>query len=145
MNCFGPNEVRCRNNWITLKKSKRAKIGRSNIAAAGLGLFAAEFIRKDDFVMTYAGEIIGMSIDHLRESLSKDLNFYNFNSPEGTIDARFMGNISRFINHGNNGKENLESQNIFCQGNFVIAFYANRNIEVGEELFFNYDGQGLLY
>ncbi len=32
-----------------------------------------------------------------------DLSFYNFGSPEGTIDARFMGNLSRFINHGNAG------------------------------------------
>ena len=61
-----------------------------------------------------------------------DLSFYNFGSPEGTIDARFMGNISRFINHGNVGEnENLRSENILSNGRYKIAFYALRDISIG--------------
>lgn len=54
--------------------------------------------------MIYSGELIDQSIDLLREVLSVDSTFYNFGSPEGTIDARFMGNLSRFINHGDHGR-----------------------------------------
>lgn len=67
-------------------------------------------------------------MDLLRESLSVDLSFYNFGSPEGTIDARFMGNVSRFINHGNAGEDNLRSENILSEGRYKIGLYANRNI-----------------
>lgn len=95
--------------------------------------------------MIYTGELIDNSIDLLRESLSVDNSFYNFGSPEGTIDARFMGNPSRFINHANNGEENLYSQNVLTEGRIKVAFYATRDIEEGEELFFDYDGEGLLY
>lgn len=79
------------------------RVGRSTIGEAGLGLFAGEAVRRDELLMIYSGELIDHSIDILRESLSVDNTFYNFGSPEGTIDARFMGNASRFINHGNNG------------------------------------------
>lgn len=95
--------------------------------------------------MIYAGELIETSIDLLRQALSVDLSFYNFGSPEGTIDARFMGNLSRFINHGNAGQDNLRSENILSEGRYKIGFYANINIEVGEQLFFNYDGEGMLF
>jgi len=51
----------------------------------------------------------------------KDLSFYNFDSPNGkiiaaSIDARFMGNKARFINHGNEGEQNLKAENLFSNG-----------------------------
>jgi len=52
-----------------------------------------------------------MSVDFIRETMIKDLSFYNFDSPnnriidsDSSIDARFYGNKSRFINHANNGE-----------------------------------------
>jgi SET domain-containing protein len=110
-----------------------------------LGLFAGETILKEDLVMIYAGELIEPAVDALRETLSVDSNFYNFSSKEGTVDARFMGNLSRFINHGNEGEDNLRSEEMVSEGRYKIGFYANRLIEAGEELFFNYDGEGKLY
>jgi SET domain-containing protein len=67
----------------------------------------------------------------LRESLSVDLSFYNFNSPEGIVDARFMGNASRFINHGNEGEDNLRSVDMLSGGRYRVAFFANRVILEG--------------
>lgn len=49
--------------------------------------------------MIYTGEVIDNGIEALRETLRLDETFYNFGSPEGTVDGRFMGNLSRFINH----------------------------------------------
>ncbi len=96
-------QSKCRNKGITERRFKKVKIGKSTVTGAGLGLFAGEEILKDELVDIYTGELIDSSIDLLRESLSVDLSFYNFGSPEGTIDARYMGNVSRFINHGNVG------------------------------------------
>ena len=79
-----------------------------------------------------------------------DLSFYNFDSPNArkiqtSIDARYKGNKARFINHCNDGSENLSSSTKFSNGNYYIALYAARDIKAGEELTFNYDGNGLLY
>ena len=80
----------------------------------------------------------------------KVLSFYNFDSPNkkdiiSSIDARFMGNKTRFINHGNEGETNMHSVTKFSNGTEYIALYASKNIMEGEELQFNYDGKGLLY
>lgn len=37
---------------------KKTRIGRSTIGGAGLGLFAAERIKKDELLMIYSGELI---------------------------------------------------------------------------------------
>lgn len=69
--------------------------------------------------------------------MMKVLSFYNFDSPNGkeigaSIDARFMGNKARFINHGNEGETNLHSGSIFSNGTEYIALYASRDIKAGE-------------
>ena len=79
----------------------------------------------------YTGQIIEQHIDHVREILSRNLSFYNFGSPNGTIDARFMGNKSRFINHGCSGSDNIRADIVFCHGNEVVSFYAERDIQKG--------------
>lgn len=56
-----------------------------------------------------------------------------------------MGNKARFINHNNNGQENLRAETKYSNGTEMIALYANRDIREGEELTFNYDGNGNLY
>lgn len=57
-------------------------------------------------------------MEGIREMLKKDESFYNFACYEGSIDARYMGNKTRFINHGNEGeqKTNLISLNMFSCG-----------------------------
>jgi|LakMenEpi03Aug12_release.lakeMendotaPanAssembly.Ray.scaffolds.fasta_scaffold803743_1 SET domain-containing protein len=55
-----------------------------------------------------------------------------------------MGNKTRFINHGNEseGKTNVVSLNMFSCGQEYIGLYALKDIEIGEELLFDYDGDG---
>ncbi len=62
----------------------------------------------------------------------------------GAIDARFIGNKSRFINHQKGGNENLFSSTMFSEGKFRTVLYAKKNIKKGEELFFDYDVGGEL-
>lgn len=90
----------------------------------------------------YTGDIIEQEIEEIRQNLSLDNLFYNFDSEDGAIDSKFMGNKSRFINHQDEGKENLEAKETSSNGKNVIAFYAIRDIKQHEELYFDYDGNG---
>ena len=76
-------------------------------------------------------------MDQVRECMITDLSFYNFDSPnhrriEASIDARYKGNKARFINHCNDGNENLQSKTMFSNGCYYIALYAMKDIKIGE-------------
>lgn len=93
----------------------------SQVQGAGLGAFAGESFNKHDLVCKYSGEHISSEMDSIREMMIHDLSFYNFDSPNGksiraSIDARIMGNKARFINHANDGRENLRADTIFSNG-----------------------------
>ena len=70
-------------------------------------------------------------METIREIVKKDDSFYNFGCSEGSTDARFMGNKSRFINHGNEdeGAANLMSLKMFSSGQEFIALYSLRDIQ----------------
>lgn len=70
------------------------------------------------------------------------MSFYTFSSYEHPIDARFIGNKSRFINHGNEGQDNLEARHIYFKSNSSLVFIALKDIQKGTELLFDYDGSG---
>jgi SET domain-containing protein len=53
--------------------------------------------------------LIDPSLEFIRESESQTNDFYNFGNNNGTIDSRYMGNKARFINHGNDGDDNVSS------------------------------------
>ena len=53
-----------------------------------------------------------------------------------TIDSEMQGNYTRFINHSET--PNVESRSFFYDGVFHIAFRTIREIEVGEELTYDY-------
>lgn len=92
----------------------------------------------------YLGESIDPFILSLRDSLKKDNTFYNFEYDETILDARFIGNRSRFINHGGGKKANLKVRIVKSQSRRWVAFYSLRDINPSEELFFDYDGDGQL-
>lgn len=48
------------------------------------------------------------------------------------------GNKTRFINHGCLGLDNAIVRIMFCQGEHKIGIYARKNINIGEEILFDY-------
>ena len=48
------------------------------------------------------------------------------------------GGLTRYINHGSHGEQNINADKIMVNGISYIAFYAIRNIEKYEELFYDY-------
>ncbi|KAF3021507.1 hypothetical protein E8E14_011539 [Neopestalotiopsis sp. 37M] len=119
--------------------------GKSTIDGCGYGLFTAEDIRQDDFVIEYVGELISQDEGVRREARRGDIfdeqqqSSYLFTllEQEGTwVDAAIYGNLSRYINHQDDG--NIMPQILYVGGEYRIKFTAQRDIKTGEELFFNY-------
>lgn len=101
----------------------------------GFGLFAAEAIEDGSRIIDYIGEKIGLR-EYRRRSRFYDSIGYNplFDlGPGVVIDGLIGGNESRFINHSVR-KANL----VPAVERGKIWFYASRDIEVGEELLFDY-------
>lgn len=134
-----PNRVIQKNNipYLEIFKTKNK----------GWGVRTKEFIRKSTFVAEYTGEII--KTDRVYERIKKDpeRTHYIFDidilgEPEYSIDAYNMGNISHFFNHSCD--PNLEVYCAQCDyyemNIFRIAFFAKRDINIDEELTFDYIG-----
>ncbi|KAH7398098.1 hypothetical protein BKA64DRAFT_745622 [Cadophora sp. MPI-SDFR-AT-0126] len=74
---------------------------------------------------------------HSLPHISLDLNH------ERVIDTARLGNKTRFINHSGTAADllNCEAKIVLVNGEHRIKFIALRDLEVGEELLFNYVGR----
>ena len=106
-----------------MNTKKKVKVKRSK---AGLGLFADEPIKKNEFVIEYTGKML------TREEADRKGGKYLFEiSSRRTVDGSGRENTARYINHS--CKPNCEVD--IKRGRIFI--YALRNIKADEEL--NYD------
>ncbi|KAH8766804.1 hypothetical protein F5883DRAFT_419786, partial [Diaporthe sp. PMI_573] len=143
----------CQNVALQRGVSKTVLLGESQIEGCGYGLFAAEDIAQDEFVIEYLGELISHDEGVRREARRGDVfddskhSSYLFTllDYEGIwVDAAIYGNLSRYINHASEydkvGKKlvNIVPQILFVNGDYRIKFKAQRDVKAGEELFFNY-------
>jgi len=138
-------------NRIVQKGSKFAMCVFKTASGKGWGLRALEPIPKGSFVIEYVGEIItndeaekrGLEYDTNGYTYLFDLDFFESESPL-TIDATHCGNVSHFINHS--CSPNLQVYNVFIDNIDAslprIALFAKRNINVNEELTFDYQMTG---
>ncbi|XP_061119230.1 histone-lysine N-methyltransferase EHMT1 isoform X1 [Conger conger] len=106
----------------------------------GWGVKSLQDISQGTFVCEYVGEIISDAEADVRENDSYLFNLDSKVDDVYCIDARFYGNISRFINH--TCEPNLFPVRVFTSHQDLrfphIAFFASRNISAGEELGFDY-------
>ncbi|KAI5370081.1 Putative SET domain, CXC domain, histone-lysine N-methyltransferase EZH1/2 [Septoria linicola] len=129
---------RCRMASIQRGVPKHTILGDSGVH--GLGLYACEDIRQDEFVGEYKGETItkdeaerrGAVYEHQKLSYLFTLNSYQ------EIDSTYFGNKVRFINHVDGSKSNLKPLIIMVNSVFRIGMYAKKKIRAGEEFFFDY-------
>ncbi|KAK0404713.1 hypothetical protein QR680_017593 [Steinernema hermaphroditum] len=110
----------------------------------GWGLFAAQKIPQGAFVTEYVGHVL-----RIQEALDKKCSTYAFDLDafgrrDYTIDAENRGNEARFVNHSC-------EPNLTCKGVVVdfrsfaiprMAYFALRDIEIGEELTIDYFPRG---
>lgn len=143
----------CQNVALQRGVTKSVLLGESQIDDCGYGLFTAEDIAQDEFVIEYLGELISHDEGVRREARRGDVfdekshSSYLFTllDYEGIwVDAAIYGNLSRYINHASEADKvgrkrvNIIPQILFVNGDFRIKFKALRDIKAGEELFFNY-------
>ncbi|KAL5327773.1 hypothetical protein ACEPPN_005478 [Leptodophora sp. 'Broadleaf-Isolate-01'] len=130
----------CQNVYLQRGVSKAMVMGESQLV--GFGLYLAEPVKKGDFLSEYAGENIS-SEEADRRGIVYDRKFLSFLfdlNQDRVIDAARLGNKTRFINHSSNAADglNCEAKIVLVNGEHRIKFIALRDIDVGEELLFNY-------
>ena len=107
----------------------------------GFGLFALDPIKTGQFIIEYVGEVLEED-EYLRrkefyaETGTRHYYFMNVGNGE-TIDAYRMGNVGRFMNHS--CEPNCETQKWLVHGELAIGFFAIKDIDMGEELTFDYN------
>lgn len=141
-----PCSLSCRNRVLQRGRTVKVAIFRTP-NDCGWGVKTMEHIEKNQMVTEYVGEAItqeeaeerGKVYDSRGQTYLFDLDF-NDGECLYTLDAKKYGNISHFINHSCD--PNLDVYAVWVDTldpNFPrIALFANRNIEVGEELTFDY-------
>lgn len=98
-------------------------------SSAGLGLFAAEPIAKDQLIIEYTGERITEAEANRRGGK------YLFEVTDNlTIDGKGRENTARYINHA--CKPNAEAEHDEEEDRIYIR--AKRNIKPGEEITYHY-------
>lgn len=114
----------------------------------GWGLRTCRKISKGEFVCVYAGEIVDEN-ERLARQMNHDpsytylfdLDYNNLDNPPYSVDAEYMGNLARFINHSCDPNLNInpifgEFRNVDCP---LLGFFAARQIAVNEELCIDYN------
>ncbi|KAI9366040.1 hypothetical protein DFJ73DRAFT_619421 [Zopfochytrium polystomum] len=121
-------------------KARKTRLQFSKSRIHDWGLFALQPIEANDIVIEYIGEVIRQKVADHREKLYEQSGIgssYLFRIDEDTIiDATKKGNLARFINHCCD--PNCNAKIITIDGCKKIVIYANRDIEEGEEITYDY-------
>ncbi|KAJ2233725.1 Histone-lysine N-methyltransferase setd1b [Coemansia sp. RSA 1722] len=119
-------------------RTKRLRFSKS--AIHDWGLFASEPIFQGEFVIEYIGERIRAQLADLREEQYEREGIgssYLFRvDDEIVIDATKCGNVARFVNHS--CEPNCIAKTIVADGTKRIVIYASQDIQVGEEVTYDY-------
>nr|XP_035120532.1 histone-lysine N-methyltransferase EHMT1 isoform X4 [Callithrix jacchus] len=128
----------CRNRVV--QNGLRARLQLYRTQDMGWGVRSLQDIPLGTFVCEYVGELISDSEADVREEDSYLFDLDNKDGEVYCIDARFYGNVSRFINH--HCEPNLVPVRVFMAHQDLrfprIAFFSTRLIEAGEQLGFDY-------
>lgn len=141
-----PSGSNCTN--ISLGRRPTVKTTVAYYGRRGFGLKTLEAIKKGDFIDEYRGEVINLSEAGKRvtEEYKATGNYYllDYDAAAGELlDGGRKGNITRFANHSCEPNCRIEKF-IICgtdealSAEFQIGLFANRDIEAGEELTYNY-------
>jgi len=113
--------------------ARRIQVRRSGVH--GKGVYAVTDLAKGDTLVEYVGEVITWTeaLDrHPHDPSDPNHTFYFHVDEEHVIDAKYGGNSARWINHScaPNCEADVEDGRVFIR--------AKRDIQAGEELFYDY-------
>ncbi|XP_030853851.1 histone-lysine N-methyltransferase EHMT2 isoform X2 [Strongylocentrotus purpuratus] len=128
----------CRNRVVQNGLKKHMQVFRS--PSMGWAVRVMQDVPRGSFICEYAGELLS---DADADQRQDDSYLFDLDNREGDvycIDARFYGNVSRFINH--RCDPNIVPVRVFIDHQDLrfprIAFFASRDIRAYEELGFDY-------
>uniref|UniRef100_A0A6I8QAN6 Euchromatic histone-lysine N-methyltransferase 1 n=3 Tax=Xenopus tropicalis TaxID=8364 RepID=A0A6I8QAN6_XENTR len=128
----------CRNRVVQNGLKIRLQLFRTK--SKGWGVRSLQDIPQGTFVCEYVGELISDAEADVREDDTYLFDLDNKDREVYCIDARFYGNISRFINHL--CEPNLLPVRVFMSHQDLrfprIGFFSSRHIGAGEEIGFDY-------
>ncbi|KAG1840820.1 hypothetical protein DFJ58DRAFT_809727 [Suillus subalutaceus] len=109
----------------------------------GLGAFAAQDMKPDDFIGDYVGNMMTFEdVDVLNPvaEYSGRNYFFEFSkkNEEEMLDAAPVGNATRFLNHETLEVANCEARILLVNGEHHIGFYTTKAVARGEELLLYY-------
>ncbi|EGO01096.1 hypothetical protein SERLA73DRAFT_50848 [Serpula lacrymans var. lacrymans S7.3] len=130
-------ELNLKFNQLQTRK-KHLRFARSPIH--DWGLYAMERISRGEMVIEYVGEVIRAQVADKREKVYERQGIgssYLFRIDEDlVVDATKKGNLGRLINHSCD--PNCTAKIITINGEKKIVIYAKQDIELGEEITYDY-------
>ena len=128
---------RCGNMRVLLSQRKHVQLGLSNVA--GWGAFARDGAARNELLGEYTGELVTQKEADRRGKVydkHSHLSFlFNLNTFY-VLDGHLRGNKLKFANHSS--APNCFARVLMVRGDHRVGIFALRDIEPGEELFFDY-------
>ncbi|KAK8390288.1 hypothetical protein O3P69_010163 [Scylla paramamosain] len=106
----------------------------------GWGIRTTEAIKAGTFILEYVGEVVSEKEFKIRMQTryANDTHHYCLNLDRGmVIDGHRMGGDCRFVNHSCD--PNCEMQKWYVNGQYRMALFALKDIELGTELTYDYN------
>ncbi len=120
-------------------KTSGRKIAVRQSGIHGKGVYALQPLKKGERIIEYKGEVIDWPEAlrrHPHDPSDPNHTFYFTLDDEFVIDGKVNGNSARWINHACDA--NCEADLVEVGGRTRVFIEARRNIQPGEELFYDY-------